>query len=111
VSRDRLYASHILECVQRAERYAEAGRQAFLGDPMRQDALVRVLQILAESTQRLSSEVKGQHPEIDWRRLSGFRNILVHDYLGVDLDAVWLVVTTRLPALGEAMERILSELS
>ena len=53
--------------------------------------MIRNLQILAESSQRLSSEIKGTQPQIPWRELAGFRNVIVHGYLGIDLGAVWLV--------------------
>ena len=65
-----------------------------------QDAVLRRLQTLAESTQRLSTETKEKIPNIDWRSISGFRNILVHDYLGgIDLDIVWEVINKYLPEL------------
>ena len=61
-----------------------------------QDAVVRNLQVMAESSQRLSEEIKTQYLSIPWKNISGFRNILVHDYLGVDLDMIWSVVEQEL---------------
>jgi uncharacterized protein with HEPN domain len=61
---------------------------------------------LTESSQRLSSEIKGTEPQVPWRELSGFRNVIVHGYLGVDLGAVWLVVEQDLPALSAALSRM-----
>jgi uncharacterized protein with HEPN domain len=59
---------------------------------------------MAESSQRLSAEAKESHPEIDWRGISGFRNILVHDYLGgIDLDLIWAVIETELPQLKKTL--------
>ena len=75
-----------------------------------QDAVLRNLQTLAESTQRLSDALKAQHDEIDWRRIAGFRNILVHDYLGVDVPQVWAIVERELPALKCEIETMLREL-
>ena len=71
-----------------------------------QDAVIRNLQTLAESSQRLSSEIKASEPHIPWRDLGGCRNVIVHGYLGVDLQAVWLVVEQDLPALAEAVHRM-----
>ena len=65
-----------------------------------QDAVLRNLQILAESTQRLSDNLKSQHKEVDWRGISGFRNVLVHDYLGIDIEYVWQVVEVHVLLLG-----------
>lgn len=71
-----------------------------------QDAVIRKLQILAESSQRLSSEIKATESQIPWRELAGFRNVIVHGYLGVDLLAVWLVVEQDLPMLADAVNRM-----
>lgn len=67
--------------------------------PLVQDAVLRNLQVLAESTQRLSEDCKSAHPEIEWYKIAGLRNILVHDYLGIDLETVWVVVKKKLPEL------------
>ncbi len=72
-----------------------------------QDAVLRNLQVLAESTQRLSDEVKDKHADIDWYKISGFRNILVHDYLGIDIDTVWNIVQRELPALKQTVRSML----
>ena len=68
-----------------------------------QDAVLRNLQIMAESSQRMSDDLKAQHPMIPWREIAGFRNILVHDYLGGDCDAVWSVVEQDLPELKKVL--------
>lgn len=75
------------------------------------DRVIRNLQTLTESSQRLSVDIKGTEPQIPWRELSGFRNVIVHDYLGVDLDAVWLVVAQDLPPLSDAVNRMLVRLT
>ncbi len=85
---DRLYLIHILESIDRVEEYTSDGMEQFLIDKKTQDAVLRNLQILAESTQRISPELKSAHTEIDWRGISGFRNVLVHGYLGVNLITV-----------------------
>ena len=67
---------------------------------------MRNLQTLAESTQRLSRSLKATEPAVPWSAISGFRNILVHNYLGIDLAAVWSVVEKDLPELELAIERM-----
>jgi uncharacterized protein with HEPN domain len=74
-----------------------------------QDAVLRNLQTLAESTQRLSENFKGKHPEVDWYKISGFRNVLVHDYLGVDLEMVWKITERDLPNLKRSINAMLQE--
>lgn len=71
-----------------------------------QDAVVRNWQTIAESTQRLSDGLKATEPEIPWRAIAGFRNVLVHDYFEVDLEAVWSVVEPDLPGLVGAVDRM-----
>ena len=102
--RDKVYIVHMLECIERIENYTGGDQKRFFDDSMLQDAVLRVLQVMAESSQHLSSEAKSQSPEIDWRAISGFRNILVHDYLGgVDLELIWQVVVTELPKLKKSL--------
>jgi uncharacterized protein with HEPN domain len=89
----------MLECIERIERYTGNERKRFMDSDIVQDAVVRNLQTLAESSQRLSDAFKTTQPDIDWRAISGFRNVLVHDYLGLDLETIWLVVEQDLPKL------------
>jgi uncharacterized protein with HEPN domain len=81
---DRLYLVHIRECIERIERYTAPGQAAFLADTMIQDAVLRNLHTLSESTQRLSDELKAGHTGVDWRSIAAFRNVVVHNYLGID---------------------------
>lgn len=105
---DRLYLIHIKECIERIESYiGNTGKPEFLKSTFMQDAVIRNLQVLAESTQRLSDEAKDSRQDIDWYKISGFRNILVHDYLGLDLDTVWNIVANEMPALKKVIEEML----
>jgi uncharacterized protein with HEPN domain len=110
VKDDRVYLIHIRECIDRIERYTEGGDEEFFSDTRTQDAVLRNLHTLSESTQRLSQTLKASHPEVDWRGISGFRNILVHDYLGVNLVRVWEVVERDLPHLKARIQDIMLEL-
>jgi uncharacterized protein with HEPN domain len=94
------------ECLARIHEYTGVDRARFEGSRLVQDAVIRNLQTLAESSQRLSSGIKATEPQIPWRELGGFRNVIVHGYLGIDLAAVWLVVEKDLPALAEALNRM-----
>jgi uncharacterized protein with HEPN domain len=107
---DRVYLIHILECIERIERYTESGAEAFFSDTKTQDSVLRNLHTLSESTQRLSAALKESNPEIDWRGISGFRNILVHDYLGVNLTLVWEVVERDLPDLKAKFHALMQRL-
>ncbi len=107
---DQLYLIHASECIERVEKYVSAGgKDEFMASDLIQDAVLRNLQTMAESTQRLSDDLKAKHPEVNWYQIAGFRNILVHDYLGVDLDRVWLIVERELPGLKRAVTAMLQE--
>ena len=94
------------DCLDRIREYTNGEQVRFDASSLVQDAVIRNLQTLTESSQRLSDELKATEPRIPWRELAGFRNVIVHGYLGVDLGAVWLVVEQDLPALDDAVSRM-----
>lgn len=104
---EAVYLRHILECIRRIEEDVAAGQQRFLESHTLQDAVLRNLQVMAESTQRLSAVTQAAQPQIDWRKIAAFRNILVHDYLGIDLEAVWEITQHQIPELKRATEILL----
>jgi uncharacterized protein with HEPN domain len=108
VKDDKLYLIHIRECIQRIEEYLGSGGKAgFMASNMVQDAIIRNLQMLSESTMRLSDEMQATHPEVEWYKIRGFRNVLVHDYLGVDLERVWNILENDLSKLKLAVEKMI----
>jgi uncharacterized protein with HEPN domain len=107
---DRLYLIHIGECIERIERYTASGEAAFRSDTLIQDGVLRNLHTLTESTQRLSDTLKAAHPEVEWREIAQFRNVVVHDYLGVDLARVWDIVQSDVPSLKRSVVIMLKEM-
>jgi uncharacterized protein with HEPN domain len=104
---DRLLIQHMLDCIARIREYTGGERTTFFGSRLVRDAVIRNLQTLAESAQRLSDGLKATEPAIPWRRMAGMRNILVHDYLGgIDLETAWLVIEGDLAPLAEALGRM-----
>ena len=108
---DRLYLVLITECIARIEQYTAGGKDVFLHDTMTQDAVLRNLHILSESTQRLSETLKGQRKEVDWRLIAAFRNVVEHDYLGIDYAQIWDIVEHDLPDLKQKVAVILADLN
>lgn len=94
------------ECIDRVLEYTQGNRSVFETSRLVQDAVIRNLQTLTESSQRLSDGIKATESQVPWRELAGFRNVIVHGYLGIDLVAVWLVVEQDLPPLAAALERM-----
>lgn len=103
---DQLLLSSIAENIKRVHEYTKRDRQRFLDSKMVQDAVLRNLQTLAESTQRLSDQAKATEPSVPWRQIAGFRNVLAHGYLSIDLEVVWNTVEQDLHGLSVAIERM-----
>ena len=97
----------MLEAIQRIEKYAGRGRQAFVADELIQTYIVHSLQILGEAAAKIPSDQQREYPELPWPKMIGMRNVLVHNYFNIDLDIVWQVVESELPILKESLNRIL----
>lgn len=106
----RPYLAHVLECIRRIESYTAAGKEAFLASLMAQDAVIRNFVIIGEATKRLPADFRRQQPEIPWRGMAAFRDVLTHDYEEVDLDEVWRVVEIELPKAKAGIASLLPPL-
>jgi uncharacterized protein with HEPN domain len=107
--RDRAYLEHIQECIRRIDENTKEERETFLASYTLQDAVLRNLQTLSEATQRLSITLKEAHPEIEWAQIGAFRNVLVHNYLGIDIEQIWQIVRRDIPKLKGALAAILND--
>lgn len=94
-----VFLQHIRDAIARIEVYTAAGRRAFLSDTMVQDAVIRNLEVIGEAVRNLPIDLRRRHPKIPWRSITALRNVLIHEYFGVDIDIVWRVVERRLPTL------------
>lgn len=106
---ERTYLTHILRCIERVERYTAVGKETFLRTEHWQDAVIRNLQVVAESTQRLAVETKATQPVIPWQRIARFRNVATHNYLDLDWEVIWEITQTELAPLHSAVAEILRE--
>jgi len=106
---DTVYLRHIQDCIRRIEENVAGGRDRFLESHTLQDAVLRNLQTMAESAQRVSEDLKATHPEVEWRRIAAFRNVLVHDYLGIDIERVWEITQRDVPPLKRAILAMLEK--
>lgn len=110
MSRDRVHLLDILDRGQRILEYTQEGREHFLEDLKTQDAVIRSFEVIGEACKRLSAEIREQAPEIPWIRIGGFRDVLIHEYAGVDLEQVWLRVERDLPELLDVVRRLVKGL-
>lgn len=106
----RAYVLHVLECIGKISENSASGRDAVFASHTLQDAVIRNLQVLCESTRRIDSSLKEAHPEIDWKAIAGMRNVLVHDYFDVDFEAIWDVVVRDLAPLEIVMRSMLERM-
>lgn len=104
---DRLSLDHIRQAVERIEGYVAAGREEFFRNTMIQDAVIRNFEIIGEAAKHLTDTAKSRAPQTPWRRIAGFRDILIHNYMGVDLEEVWNVIEGSLPNLRLAVQSLL----
>lgn len=101
---DALYLEHIHERIERIETCAREGREAFDASPILQDAVIRNFEVIGEAVKQLSPDLRDQYAEVEWRRVAGFRDVLIHNYIGVDLDEVWNVIEKDLPRLKRTVK-------
>ena len=107
---DGVYLKHILDAIEKIEAYTAVGHEAFIAAPYWQDAVIRQLEIVGEATKRISTDRRTQYPEVPWRRIAGLRDVLIHDYMGVDISAVWEITQQNIPALKQSVRLMLSDM-
>jgi uncharacterized protein with HEPN domain len=112
VKRDpRDYVEHVQESMAHIARWVAEGRDVFMTDVRTQAATMRKLHELSESLKRLHAVVGERYPELPWRAVIAFRDVIVHDYLGLNLDRIWEIATVQVPALSPHVERIAADLA
>ena len=103
----RAYAQHVQDAIEKIDRIQRRGD--LTSDEVLYDASLRNLQTLSEATQQLPDTIKARYPTIPWKQISGFRNILVHNYLGdIDAQTVLMVIRQHLPPLEDAIRVMLA---
>ncbi|MDP3920888.1 MAG: DUF86 domain-containing protein [Candidatus Omnitrophota bacterium] len=103
-----VYLEDILQAIERIRQYTEGyDLSKFKNDMRTADAVVRNLEILGEAVKKLPDETRSKQPHIEWVKIGSLRDILIHEYFGVDLDILWDVVTSKLPALEQAVMKLL----
>lgn len=108
--RDALRLRDMAEAAAKVAEYlAEVYAEQFIANDLLRDATIRQLTVIGEAAFKVSNEFRAEHPQIPWNQIAAFRHRLVHDYFGLDLDAVWQIAKIELPALRLEIEAILSD--
>lgn len=108
---DKARLRDINEAIEKIEKYVSIGYQAFAEDERTQVWIIHHLQVIGEASNHLSDDLTEQNPEIPWADIVGLRNVLVHQYFGIDLRQVWETAELDMPVLKAKVSEILQEIN
>jgi len=106
-----LYIHDILQNMRDAEEFIRGmSREQFEADKRTLNAVLRSIEVIGEAAKHVPENIRARYPNIPWKEMAGMRDKVIHFYMGVDLEAVWMVVKDRIPALRPSVEQILQQL-
>ena len=106
----KLYLEDMLEATKRIEKYTRGiTLQKLKKDTLVLDGIARNLEIIGEAAKNVPAQIREKHPEVEWKKIAGLRDILAHEYFGIDTEVVWDIVKDKLPALKTQIRRILKK--
>jgi len=105
----KVYLQDIQEATDRILRYAGEVKGDFTRDGKTLDAVVRNLEVIGEAAKSVPADVRKAHPDVEWKKIAGLRDILIHEYFGVDRAIIRDIVDVKLPGLKKAIARILAK--
>lgn len=105
------YLQDILDAMEKAQRFVEnLSYEEFTGDDKTVFAVVRALEIIGEATKNIPDDNRKENPDVPWKDMAGMRDILIHDYFGVDMETVWLTVTEKITEIKPLIKKMLEKL-
>jgi uncharacterized protein with HEPN domain len=106
----KVFLEDIRDAIAKVRRYTSGlGLIGFAQDEKTVDAVVRNLELIGEAAKNIPEEVRARYTQIDWRRVTGLRNILIHQYFAIDVDILWDIVQNKLPDLEKEIQHMLAE--
>jgi len=107
-----IFIQHIFDSLIEIENYtSNFSEEDFSNTTQTQDAVIRRLEIIGEAVKNLAITFRNEYPDIPWSKMAGMRDVLIHDYFGVDLSLVWKIVEKEVPKLKKQMRDILDEIT
>jgi len=111
IKNEKIFLRHILESIENVENFTkDVSKTEFLSSVLVQDGVIRRLEIIGEAVKNLPLEVKEQYPDIEWKKIAGLRDVLIHAYFDVDIDLTWEIIKRDLPDLKKKIKKILEDL-
>ena len=105
-----LLLEDMLQAANKIKQYTEnLDYDAFISDDKTIDAVVRNFEIIGEAANRIDPDFRTNNPEIEWKRIRGFRNRIIHDYFGIDYEIVWTIIESYLDELIDWLESLISD--
>jgi uncharacterized protein with HEPN domain len=104
------YLRDLLDSIEKIRNFIkDIDFEGFKKDDKTKFAVIRALEIIGEATKHISEESRKKYPEVPWKEMAGMRDVLAHDYFGVDEETIWLTAKEKIPQLKPSIEKILAE--
>ncbi|MBI5051285.1 DUF86 domain-containing protein [Candidatus Micrarchaeota archaeon] len=108
--KSKVYLEDILDCINNIQNYTKGqSYEDFEDNKMLVDAVLRNLEVIGEAVKKIPSDLKKKYSEVEWKKMAGLRDILIHEYFGIDLRIIWDIVVNKLPSLKTSIQKIIKE--
>jgi len=102
-----LFIEDVLNCIKKIEKYTKGlSFEEFCKNDMAADAIIRNFEVIGEALKKIPEEIKKRHSDVEWKEAAGFREVLIHDYFGIDLESVWDTVKNNIPSFKRHISKV-----